>query len=294
MSHYLKITMDCIFGEKNFKNEIIWHYHTSSGAPKKHFLKNTDILLFYAKGKNSTFNIVRDVWPESTLRKLQNDRAGIYRMNAGKKYYIHPDGKRSDNVWEITLSSRSRERTGWPTQKPLALLERVIKASSNEGDMVLDPFCGCATTCVAAERLDRKWIGIDHEKKAYDLVQERLEKEVAPEDDLLKYQNEIIFKTDPPKRTDQGEDHRDQKWVYVISNPSYPGEYKVGIARDPKARLNQYQTGSPDRAYKIEFQRQTPAFRETEAHIHTQFDNKHEWVTGNLGEIINAIKTFKH
>ena len=143
------------------------------------------------------------------------------------------------------------------------------------------------------KRLGRKWIGIDREKKAYDLVQERLIKEVAPEDDMFKYQNKIHRRTEPPKRTDQGEDHREQKWVYVISNPSYPGEYKVGIASDPRARLNQYQTGSPDRAYKIEFKHQPPAFRETEAHIHDKFYNKREWVTGNLAEIINAIKTFK-
>ena len=170
----------------------------------------------------------------------------------------------------------AQERTGYPTQKPLALLERIIKASSNEADLVLDPFCGCATTCVAAERLGRKWVGIDTSRKPHDLVKERLTKEAADPTDILKYKNEIDLRTEPPKRTDQEEDHREQKWVYVISHPSYPGEYKVGIARDPKACLNQYQTGSPDRACKIEFQHQTPAFRETEDHIHTQFDNKHE------------------
>ena len=160
-SHYIKIMMDGIFGHKNFKNEIIWHYQTSSGAPKHHFIKNTDIILFYSKGKNPTFNIVREPWPESTLKKWQRDENGIYRMNNGKKYYIHPDGKRIDNVWNITFSSRSSERLGYKTQKPVDLLERIIKASTNKGDTVLDPFCGCATTIEAAHNLGRKWIGID-------------------------------------------------------------------------------------------------------------------------------------
>ena len=160
-SHYIKVMLDAIFGHENFRNEIVWYYQTSSGAPKKHFIKNTDTILFYGRGENTTFNIVREEWPEATLKKWQRDDTGIYRMNAGKKYYIDPNGKRIDNVWNITLSSRSKERLGYATQKPLALLERIIQASSNEGHVVLDPFCGCATTLEAAHNLKRRWIGID-------------------------------------------------------------------------------------------------------------------------------------
>ncbi len=196
-SHYLKLLMDSVFGKANFRNEIVWRYRTSSGKPKQHFLRNTDTLFFYAKSGESTFNVLREPWPESTLRKWQRDERGIYRMNAGKKYYIDPEGKRMDNVWEITLSSRSKERTGYPTQKPLALLHRVIEASSNEGDMVLDPFCGCATTCVAAEQLGRRWAGIDISEKAADLVKSRLQEEVG-----LMYRG--AHRTDIPKRTDLG------------------------------------------------------------------------------------------
>ena len=172
--HYLKMLMDAIFGQHVFRNEIIWHYRTSSGAPKNHFVKNTDMLLFYAKTEDSFFNVLREPWPDRTLKKWQKDEIGIYRMNDGKKYYIDPKGKRMDNVWQITLSSRSRERTGYPTQKPLALLERIIKASSNESDLVLDPFCGCATTCVAAEMLGRNWVGIDLSSLAAQLVVQRI------------------------------------------------------------------------------------------------------------------------
>ena len=99
-----------------------------------------------------------------------------------------------------------REKTGYPTQKPLALLERIISASSNEGDMVLDPFCGCATTCIAAEKLGRRWIGIDIEPKARDLVIERLEREID-RDALFKAGGgdlpDVIHRKTPPKRTEK-------------------------------------------------------------------------------------------
>ncbi len=174
----------------------------------------------------------------------------------------------------------------------MVLLERIIKASSNPNDVVLDPFCGCATTCVAAERLGRQWIGMDVSFKAYDLVRERLTKEAANPEDLLKCQNEIHMRTDPPQRTDLAVDCRERKFVYVISRPAYPGEYKVGIAKNWKSRLNAYQTSDPDRQYKIEFKLQTPLFRETERHVHEIFPDKHEWVQGDLRDIKNAIAQF--
>ena len=102
------------------------------------------------------------------------------------------------------MQGRDNQRTGYPTQKPLALLERIVKASSNEDDIVLDPFCGCATTCVAAEKLGRQWIGIDLSEKAYDLVVQRLAKEVkvgSAERPTLTGWN-IVKRTDIPVRTD--------------------------------------------------------------------------------------------
>ena len=191
------------------------------------------------------------------------------------------------------MHSSAAERQRYPTQKPLALLERIIKASSNKGDVVLDPFCGCATTCVAAEHLDRQWIGIDVSFKAYELVKERLTKEAADPNDLFKYQNEIHMHTDPPKRTDLAVDYREKKFVYVISHPKYSGEYKVGIAKNWQSRLNAYQTSDPDRQYKCEFKLETPDFAELEKHIHNEFPNKHEWVQADLKDIINKIKTYR-
>ena len=119
-----------------------------------------------------------------------------------KRYLsVSPGNAIQDMIWDIRpISSRARERVGYPTQKPLALLDRIIRASSNEGDMVLDPFAGCATACVASERLDRQWVGIDISEKAAELVQVRIRKEVN-----LLHNFKPILRSDIPKRTDQGE-----------------------------------------------------------------------------------------
>lgn len=180
-SHYLKVMMDDLFGRSNFLNEIIWHYQTSSGSPKKTLLRNHDTILRYAASKPSvvTWNHPREAWPESTLRKWQKDEEGrIYRVQNKykKRYYINPEGKLADDVWELTLSARTHERLGYPTQKPEELLERIITASSNSGDIVLDPFCGCGTTLVAAHRLGRQWVGLDISPTAVGLMKRRLEK----------------------------------------------------------------------------------------------------------------------
>ncbi|MCY4418983.1 MAG: hypothetical protein OXB93_03940 [Cytophagales bacterium] len=106
----------------------------------------------------------------------------------------------------------------------------------------MDPFCGCATTCVAAEKSERKWIGVDVYTKSHDLVKQRLAKEVEGKENgqagVLFWEDKIKYRTSPPKRTDQGVDYREKKHVYVISHPKYPGEYKVGIAKDLKATLS--------------------------------------------------------
>ena len=99
-----------------------------------------------------------------------------------------------------------KERTGYPTQKPLALLDRIIKASSNEGDVVLDPFCGCATACVAAERLHRHWVGIDISPSAEDITKLRLSEEVDKSSDLFNPLTDVIVRKDAPERTDNAEE----------------------------------------------------------------------------------------
>jgi site-specific DNA-methyltransferase (adenine-specific) len=121
-----------------------------------------------------------------------------------RKYESDYKGTLIANIWDDILIPSGKERTGYPTQKPLALLHRIIKASSKEGDLVLDPFCGCATTCVAAQQLNRKWIGIDIETKAVEVLVDRLEKDGFM-DDTLKFKKEgedFINRTDIPQRTD--------------------------------------------------------------------------------------------
>ena len=149
-SHYLKIVLDEVFGKENFINSIIWLYNTQ-GKPKRGFAKKHDDILFYSK-KYKSF-----IWNKVTI--LPNDIARYNKTEAGTgrkyqidgkgyKYYLD-DGRQCPDYWDIpALTSNAKERTGYPTQKPLKLLERIIKASSNEGDIVLDPFCGCATTLV--------------------------------------------------------------------------------------------------------------------------------------------------
>ena len=113
-----------------------------------------------------------------------------------RKYLKDYKGASYGNIWDDILPPAGDERTGYPTQKPIALLERIIKASSNEGDIVLDPFCGCATTCIAAERLNRQWIGIDISEKAVELVKMRLKKELGMFYDVTR-------RTDIPKRSEK-------------------------------------------------------------------------------------------
>lgn len=308
MSHYLKLLMDCIFGEKGFKNEIVWYYFKPHSG-KTNYPRNYDTILFYTRSKDYTFN------HEATL--FQYDEKSVRRYDKtdkhGRKYkkYLGKDGVeriaylksgRSDNVFKIPfIQGTSKERTGYPTQKPLALLERIIKVSSNKGDVVLDPFCGCATTCVASEKLERRWIGIDVSIKAYELVQKRIHDEVyktgliAGDDMSGKAVRlpTVHFSTTPPTRRDTGGDTQSKKYVYVISHKKWTGEYKVGIASNVKIRLSSYQTSDPNREFQLEYAVLTSYYRELEQHMHDTFTNKHEWVQGDLQDIIHEMDTYK-
>ncbi len=291
MSHYLKIALDCIFGANSFKNEIVWCYKENETATK-YFPRKHDIIFFYTKNPSYPFNIQTGDFTEAQLKRYNHIIDGERYANMKGKMRKLKAGAKVRDWWDDIPIAQQSERTGYPTQKPLSLLHRVIKASSNEEDIVLDPFCGCATTCVAAEQLQRQWIGIDISVKAYDLVRSRLEKEVADKGDILKYQNEVHFSTTAPSRTDNEKDYQQQKYVYVISNIAYPNEYKVGIARNVKQRIDSYQTSDPNRGYTLEFHVLTPHYRELEKHIHHTFENKHEWVRANVNDIQQEIQNF--
>ena len=244
-SHYLKTLLDAIFGQGNFRNEIVWkrfNFH----ADAKRYGMITDRILFYSRGENYLFNRVRTPYSKSYI-----DAKFIFKDESGRRYRLadlNPPGERGpvyefhgitkawrfkeDKMKELDscgyiytkskipqlkryldempgqavadlwadispINPQAKERTGYPTQKPLALLVRIVLASSNSGDVVLDPFCGCATACIAAEKADRQWIGIDISSKAFDLVKTRMRNELG----LF---GKSIHRTDIPQRTDLG------------------------------------------------------------------------------------------
>ena len=162
-SHYIKILMDAIFGHQNFRNEIVWCYR-GGGVPRHDFARKHDILLHYSRSEKRTFNVdaVRIPYSDDSSERLKYKARAFRPRKTYENYEQNPKGKHPEDWWEIQpIMPSSKERIGYPTQKPLALLERIILASSNEGDTVFDPFCGCATTLEVAHKLNRKWIGID-------------------------------------------------------------------------------------------------------------------------------------
>ena len=192
-SHYLKIVLDSIFGKQNFRNEIVWHYYNGATTSNRFYGRKHDVILFYAKKISTSFQCVIREPHEKTSGWVKQIQKNKFNVSYGKP---HPEGKRVHDVWRIpSVNNMSKERVGYPTQKPLALLERIIKASSNEGDIVLDPFCGCATTCVKAQQLNRKWIGIDIEKKAVDILVERLSDDAGMFEDFV-HTDKIPQRTD--------------------------------------------------------------------------------------------------
>ena len=206
-SHYLKLLMDAVFGVKNYRNELIWHYRgVALTSAKKVYPRKHDTLLFYSKGDSWTFNVPR----EEEISQSMTERWGDYLERDGRTvlygsikheakeesrsrarieksegrpprdddvaFVVNPSRVRS--VWtdvpEVRQNSRYREWMGYPTQKPLKLLQRIIETSSNKGDLVLDPFCGCGTAVVAAQQLERNWAGIDITHLAIGMVEDRL------------------------------------------------------------------------------------------------------------------------
>ena len=232
-SHYLKIVLDAVFDPENFRNEIIWKRKTGrgdTGGTTKRFGTMTDIILFYGKTEDTTFNMVykendpdyiekffkyvdengrryasdnlsspsprpnltyeykgyappqngwaiskekMELWDKEGRLIFPKSKDGRIRR---KRYLDEHPGETVRNIWDdiVALSAVSAERLGYPTQKPLALLERIIQASSNAGDVVLDPFCGCGTAVHAAQKLGRQWIGIDITHLAISLIEKRL------------------------------------------------------------------------------------------------------------------------
>ena len=170
-SHYAKVMLDEIFGYDNFMNEIVWHY-TGGGRSKKRFSCKHDILLWYSKGDNPVFNL--DAIRVPYKKTSGYAKAGI-KSAKGKVYKPNPKGTPVDDVWDIPiLNPLAHERVGYPTQKPIILLNRIIESLSNEDDLVADLCFGSGTTIIAAEQLKRKWVASDISESAVDCLISRL------------------------------------------------------------------------------------------------------------------------
>lgn len=177
----LKLLLNQIFGRQNFRNELIWCYTMASNTKKK-FPNKHDSILFYSKTKNNTFN------KENIRIPYTNTKTGIFITKTGdffggkqhnkeKLQGLEERGKVPESWWvDIPLlNGKNRERVNYSTQKPLRLLRRIIEASSNRGDLILDPFCGSGTTLVACKQLQRDYIGIDQNPEAVKLSKKRLQ-----------------------------------------------------------------------------------------------------------------------
>ncbi len=205
-SHYLKLVCDGLFCPRggDFRNEIVWHYRRWTNSQAQ-FQRMHDVILFYSKSNKTTFNSLEVEMSDSQRKKFIRGWDSNVIHTAKEKYsqLIVYDKEKyeqaiADNKLKIdkfkniifkdapavsapdviilpTINSQAKERLGYPTQKPEALLERIIKASSNEGDVVLDAYCGCGTTIAVAHRLNRKWIGVDITYQSISLILKRLE-----------------------------------------------------------------------------------------------------------------------
>lgn len=194
-SHIIRMVLDSIFGMEQFRSEIIWTYKRWSNA-KKGLLASHQTLYFYSKTDDFKFNTLYTDYSESTnidqiLQKRIRNKQGksVYARNETGEIVLDnaKNGVPLSDVWDIPyLNPKAKERVGYPTQKPIALLERVLAIASNEGDIVLDPFCGSGTTLVAAKLNNRRYIGIDESADAVELSKQRLESPIKTESELLK------------------------------------------------------------------------------------------------------------
>ena len=201
-SHYLKAVMDAIFGQRNFVNEIIWHYRKWSGGQYT-FQRNHDVILFYCRtpSRERTFNQLYMPRAPSTERRFGSGKIVSGHDESGKRVPSttagESEGVRQDDVWDFNRVAPIKQM--YPTEKPVALYERIVRASSSEGDIVLDPFAGCATTLVAAESLRRQWVGIDIWEGAHKLVVERMKAQSWISAGAVTFTDQL------PERTDDGE-----------------------------------------------------------------------------------------
>lgn len=234
--HYIKVMLDDVLGAEHFQNELIWYYRGGGVSPRR-FGRRHDNILFYTKGKAWTFNVdsIRTPYSEESLERLKYPTRAFRGDRVYEGYRPNPLGKHPDDVLAIqpTMPS-SKERWGYPTQKPERLLQTIIAASSNPGDLVLDPFSGCGTALVVAQQTGRKWIGIDISPTACSLMYRRLLKTgdsaikvvgmPTSEDDLrelkpFEFQNWIIDRINGIQANRKSGDMGIDGWTFLLHDP---------------------------------------------------------------------------
>lgn len=204
-SHYIKIIMDAVFGQKHFQNEIVWSYRTG-GVSRKRWAKKHDTILYYSKSEQFKFHPSKEKSYVNSIRFTSEEqdyvkRLGLKRDKKGVYREVYPR-----DVWDINPVFRnSKGKFGYPTQKPKELLLKIITASSEIGDTVLDPYCGSGTTLEASSELKRKWIGIDNSDYAISVTKDRLlnqevSYEFIKEKSVIEATDEIANEVVAPKR----------------------------------------------------------------------------------------------
>jgi len=181
VAHYLKVLLDAVFGRNRLVNEIIWRYQ-SGGVARRRYAAKHDTILWHANGPGHVFNaeaVAVPVARRNHMKRAMNARGEAVRtIRANGKVYEYPEERHAppSDVWDDIshLNQRDPERTGYATQKPERLLERIILGSSHSGDVVLDPFCGSGTTLAVAQKHGRRWIGIDASDAAVEIAGRRL------------------------------------------------------------------------------------------------------------------------
>lgn len=207
-SHLLRCVIDEVFGSEHFRNEIVWRYAKYQMRGTSRFVSNHDTLFWYSNGTSPTYNLVTEALDGPKLLKRKKwDSATAKIVNVrddeGKLIYDEYLESKVDDVWEMDIiGATSGERSGYPTQKPVALLERVIQALSNPGDVVLDCFIGSGTTAIAAQNLGRRWIGCDINKGAIQTTSKRMHENMKTQAVKGSKQGELVAnEADPPAPT---------------------------------------------------------------------------------------------
>ena len=237
-SHNIRIILDKVFGRDNFQSEIVWSYKRWSNS-KKGLLNAHQIIFFYSKTKDFKFNTIYTDYSATTnidqiLQERERDENGksVYKKDESGNIVIGKEkkGVPLSDVWDIPyLNPKAKERTGYPTQKPVLLLNQIISIVTDEGDIVLDPFCGSGTTCVSAKHLKRNFIGIDKSMDAVNLADSRLAEMIITESELLNKGAESYLE-------------KTEKELAILQNiNAFPVQRNLGIDGFLKEQIN----GSP-------------------------------------------------